>query len=393
MSRIRFIATALLFLLITAPSFAQTYRVETVATNTEINDALALGPDGALYGSDFGNFTGQPGSTIRRVDLSDGSVTTYASELSFPNGISFGPDGTLYVSAYVGRGVYTVPLGGAEFPRRLVGAGTTVSGALFDQATGILYVTSYDSQWIRKIQPGVTTTLEPVVEGFANGLNGPAGLALDDQGRLHFANFNDGRIFQVNDDGTTTLVADLPGGIGFLAYGGGLFFATGLGNNRVYSITPSGEITFIAGSGQRGSRDGVGDAATFDRPNGIVATASGDTLYVSDGGTKSIRRLVREGGTSTSVEETPVRTGQLHAPFPNPAQDATTVRFELAEAGPASVTVYDLLGREVEHVKAGVLSAGTHAVELATSDWTPGSYLLRLETPRYAESTPLVIVR
>ncbi|MEM6646539.1 MAG: T9SS type A sorting domain-containing protein [Bacteroidota bacterium] len=393
MYRIRLLAAAVL-LFTTVPAWAQAvYRVETVAANAGINDALALGPDGALYGSDFGNFTGQPGSIIRRVDLTDGTVTVYAQELNYPNGITFGPDGTLYVSAYLGRGVFTVPPGGSEFPRRLVNAGTTVSGALFDQATGTLYVTSYDSQWIRKIEPGVTTTLEPVVEGFAAGLNGPAGLALDDQGRLHVANFNDGRVHRVNDDGTTALVADVPGGIGFLAYGGGTFFASGLNNHRVYAITPAGEVTIIAGSGQQGSRDGVGSNATFDQPNGIVATASGDTLYVSDGETKSIRRLIREEGTGTNVEDTPVRTGQLHAPFPNPAQQSTTVRFELAEAGPASVLIYDLLGREVEHLSTGTLAAGTHTLDLATADWVPGSYLVRLETAGYAETTPLIVVR
>ncbi|MEM1096396.1 MAG: SMP-30/gluconolactonase/LRE family protein [Bacteroidota bacterium] len=382
MSRIRLLATALL-LFTALPAWGQTvYRVETVAAQTGITDALAIGPDGDIYGSDF------RGSRVYRVNPDDGSAHRHSQAHQNPNGLAFGPDGTLYVAEYTGQGIFQV--NASRRRSRLVGANTTVSGLLYDHPEGILYVTSYDSNWIKRIKPGRTTTLFSIA---TEGLNGPAGLALDSQGRLHVANFNDGKIHRVEDNGDLTLLADVPGGIGFLAHGGGQFFATGIDTHRIYAISESGEVTTIAGNGQSVTQDGVGGDARFNGPNGIVASAAGDTLYVSEFGSSSLRRLIRTDASRVDVEDVPVRTGHLHTPFPNPAEQSTTVQFDLAEAGPAAVTVYDLLGREVEQLTTGPLAAGTHVVELTTADWVPGSYLVRLEAGEYAATTPLVVVR
>lgn len=61
-------------------------------------------------------------------------------------------------------------------------------------------------------------------------------------------------------------------------------------NNRIVRVSRTGNTTVVAGSGTSGSADGVGTAASFGTPWGMVADADGTTLYVSDG-THKIRKL------------------------------------------------------------------------------------------------------
>ncbi len=68
----------------------------------------------------------------------------------------------------------------------------------------------------------------------------------------------------------------------------------------------------------------------------------------------------------------------LRAPYPNPASGRATVAYELAEAGPVRVAVYDALGREVTVVADGPRRrAGTH-VALDASRLPAGVYVVRM---------------
>jgi hypothetical protein len=59
-------------------------------------------------------------------------------------------------------------------------------------------------------------------------------------------------------------------------------------------------VTTLAGGGEGGGADGVGAAAHFDIPMGVVADNSG-LLYVSDGGTATIRKIVIATGEVTTI--------------------------------------------------------------------------------------------
>lgn len=73
-------------------------------------------------------------------------------------------------------------------------------------------------------------------------------------------------------------------------------------------------------------------------------------------------------------------THDLLASWPNPFNAMTTVQITLAQPGQTTVSVYDLLGREVARLHEGHLSAGRHSMELDGSILTSGVYFLRLET-------------
>jgi hypothetical protein len=81
----------------------------------------------------------------------------------------------------------------------------------------------------------------------------------------------------------------------------------------------------------------------------------------------------------------------LHGNAPNPARGATTFAFSLPAAGPASLAVYDLAGREVWRHE-GTFEAGANEVG-ATFELAPGVYVYRLKAGGEAAARKMVVRR
>ena len=103
--------------------------------------------------------------------------------------------------------------------------------------------------------------------------------------------------------------------------------------------------------------------------------------------------MSEEGDTA----ETP-QAFTLYQNAPNPFNPGTAIRYELTRTQQVSLSVYDLLGREVALLDSGVKNAGYHEVcwDGRDSNGTPaasGVYLYRLETGDYAEAKQMMLVR
>ncbi len=112
-------------------------------------------------------------------------------------------------------------------------------------------------------------------------------------------------------------MADIGGGIGFIAYSDGAILATNHSDHKIYRVSLDGSsISVIAGSGQAATVDGIGTSAAFNMPNGVVSSPSGDTIYISEYISKAVRGIVRTTATNVSPT-TPANTPKV---YPVPAK-------------------------------------------------------------------------
>jgi hypothetical protein len=98
---------------------------------------------------------------------------------------------------------------------------------------------------------------------------------------------------------------------------------------------------------------------------------------------------------ATVASEPGARPGatRLAASYPNPFRTATTVPFELAEAGTVRLTVYDVLGREVARLADGFRAAGPHELRFEAAGLPNGLYLLRLDADGTTATRKVILQR
>ncbi len=67
--------------------------------------------------------------------------------------------------------------------------------------------------------------------------------------------------------------------------------------------------------------------------------------------------------------------------FPNPFNPTTNIEFTLSEAANITLSIYNLLGQEVETLASGTYEAGLHSLAFNAAALPSGLYMARLETP------------
>ncbi|GAB5521612.1 MAG: hypothetical protein RhofKO_38630 [Rhodothermales bacterium] len=384
----------LLLCAVTWPSTAQTVKSIGFETRQSM-DGLYLDPaSDQLFAT--GGFQG---TQIYRIDRS-GDFQVAGDDLVGPIHLTRSTDGQLYVTDFSpqsARGsVSRISPSGTRSVFARVKAGPS---DIIADADGNLYVTHFgelnapNGKSVSKITP------DGQVSDFAIGgfLAVPVGIAMDDEGFIYTANIFDGRIVKIAPDGSQTLFASLPPvapfTIGHIAWANGRLFATHLGGHQIYAFERDGTGRVIAGSGEVGHTNGPAETATFRNPNGIAASVTGDTLYVSEyiGPVSQLRMIVDVNATSTSSVDIPEAPALDLGTFPNPAQNRATITYAMPALGPVELTAYDLLGREVGTLADGVQSAGAHHVEWDTDGLPKGVYVLRLQAGAHQASQTLVV--
>jgi hypothetical protein len=87
------------------------------------------------------------------------------------------------------------------------------------------------------------------------------------------------------------------------------------------------------------------------------------------------------------------RSYVLFQNFPNPFNPTTTIRYWLLSAGPVSLRVYDMLGREVAVLVTTVQSPGEHRVEFDAGMLSSGIYVARLAGGTLTKTIKLVMAK
>ncbi len=104
---------------------------------------------------------------------------------------------------------------------------------------------------------------------------------------------------------------------------------------------------------------------------------------------------VAEARTPISSTETttPEGTFTLESAFPNPSSSSTKIGFELPAAQDVTLTVYDVLGREVAVLMNGVAQSGRNVVEFDAASLPSGVYFYRLDAGATQLTERMTVVR
>jgi trimeric autotransporter adhesin len=211
----------------------------------------------------------------------------------------------------------------------LVGDGGLAGAAILTQAQGIavyngaIFVADAAANRVRKISPD--GTIQTVAGTGASGFSGdggsgnaamldhPYGLAVDTNGNLFIADLGNARVRKLSANGTIQTVAG--GGLIPARTNGdnnpalgvqfeqprnvaidpdGTLYISDFGANRVYRVSPGGNLTTLAGTGSAGlTGDGASAVmAQLKSPAGLASDSLGN-VYICDSGNNRIRKVSR----------------------------------------------------------------------------------------------------
>ena len=259
------------------------------------------------------------GSASAPPALVDGQGTT--ARFNRPWGIWADGDGNLLIADSQNYRVRSISAIGAVTTR----PGTLVSfphGVAMDRAGNVYVADPLDRTITRIDSSGVVSTYAGTA-GVAGNVDGPAlqarfgqpeGVATDAAGNVYVADAGNSSIRKIGTDGTVRTLAGsgqcgCVDGIGQAAQmcspegmaidGAGTIFVADAGCSTIRKITPDGAVSTLAGNaGNKGRVDGLGAAARFDTPFAVALDRVGD-IYVADTFNNLIRRVTPTGLVST----------------------------------------------------------------------------------------------
>jgi hypothetical protein len=97
---------------------------------------------------------------------------------------------------------------------------------------------------------------------------------------------------------------------------------------------------------------------------------------------------------SVEVENSEIpETYALTQNYPNPFNPATQINFSVPQASMVKITVYDIVGREVEVLVREYLEAGNYKTDWNAASYSSGIYFYRMETNSFAQVKKMILMK
>jgi sugar lactone lactonase YvrE len=233
---------------------------------------------GRIYMADFGRtLQGRPlGTRVLRI-AADGDVEVWAEGLAGASGNAFDASGRLLQSSIGADRIDRIGSDGVVEPWVTGGLRAPVGVAIGPGDTA--YVANCGDHTVRRVTPEG----RPSIVSDSDLLRCPNGIARAGDGNLYVSNFANGDVVRIAPDGSASRFVTIPGeNNGHLLWGNGVLYVVGRGANRIYEVTLEGRVTPLAGTGERGLRDGPALQATLSLPNDVALSPDGAVLYFND---------------------------------------------------------------------------------------------------------------
>jgi len=109
-------------------------------------------------------------------------------------------------------------------------------------------------------------------------------------------------------------------------------------------------------------------------------------------GVENVNDIVVEVTPSATTNITPDAYA-LHQNYPNPFNPNTTISYDIKEAGIVTLTIFDILGREVVTLVNTLQQQGFYSVEYDASKLTSGIYFYQLTVNDFVDLKKMVLLK
>jgi hypothetical protein len=181
---------------------------------------------------------------------------------------------------------------------------------------------------------------------------------------------------------------------------------TGFNNQYIYSLAVNGNYIFAGTqnypSGSCGVYLSTNNGSSWIQKNegfNVIPTISALLIannYIFAGTYEQSvwRRLYSEIINSMQDISTGVPSAfSLEQNYPNPFNPITKIRFDLPKNVNVKLTIYDMLGREVETIVNEHLNAGSYEVTFDGTKYTSGVYYYRLNAGEFVETKKMILLK
>lgn len=114
-----------------------------------------------------------------------------------------------------------------------------------------------------------------------------------------------------------------------------------------------------------------------------------DTLTTTSFLVKIRRLSVGISQISSTVPE----NYNLYDNYPNPFNPKTVIKFDISKTQIVKLTVYNLLGEEINTLVNENLTPGSYSVDFNAGNISSGMYFYRIETPEFSQTKRMVLVK
>jgi len=128
-------------------------------------------------------------------------------------------------------------------------------------------------------------------------------------------------------------------------------------------------------------------ASVLDSSNIWVSTVNQGVFKTTNGG----GNLVYEGIQQLS-NEIPADY-KLYQNYPNPFNPTTNIKYQILKSTFVRLTIYDILGREIEILVSENQRAGTYLADWEAFDYPSGIYYYKLITGNFAETKKMMLIK
>lgn len=319
---------------------------------------VATDDSGNVYVSDASNHKIRKITPAGVVSTLAGSTQGYAddtgdaAQFNTPIGVATDATGNMYIgdlfnysirkitqAAEVSTLAGSTTIGFADGPGNV--AQFSAPWGVATDAAGNVYVADISNDNIRKITPaGVVSTLAGFGQGFADGIGAaakfvqPRGVATDTAGNVYVADTGNCKIRKITPSGEVSTLAGSTAGFadgtgataqfnqpfGLTTDAAGNVYVADTFNNKIRKITPEGLVSTLAGS-SAGFADGTEAMAKFDFPASVATDAAGN-VYVADTHNHKIRKITPQLGVDQNEINSKITM------YPNPVTNVLTIQLE-----------------------------------------------------------------